>query len=115
MDVSGTLCGKNDQIPVTGNATRKQRWWISENPSFSLAGVTNERINGGQAQLEREAPHAIHWHARAGCLDEYMAASLYKIRHRYVDNQRVKLKIVLPTTAMAKLAIDSASLESLYS
>ena len=36
-------------------------------------------------------------------------------RHRYVDNQRVKLRIVLPTTAMAKFAIDIASLESIYS
>ena len=45
-----------------------------------------------------------------------MAASWYKRCHRYVDNKRVKLKIVLPTTAIAKLATDSASLElSLYS
>ena len=35
-------------------------------------------------------------------------------RHRYVDNQKVKLKIVLPTTAMAKIAIDIASLESTF-
>ena len=32
----------------------------------------------------------------------------------YVDNQRVKLKIVLPTTAMAKFAIDIAILESIF-
>ena len=106
----GHCPGKNHQILVTGNATRKQRWRISGNPSFSLAGVTN----GGQAQREREASHVLHRHARAGCLDEYMAASWYKRRHRYVDNQRVKLKIVLPTTAMAKLAIDSASLDCLF-
>ena len=80
------------------------------NPSFSLAGVTN----GGQAQREREASHVLHRHARAGCVDEYMAASWYKRRHRYIDNQRVKLKIVLPTTDMAKLAIDSASLDCLF-
>ena len=42
-----------------------------------------------------------------------MAALWYKRRHRYVDNQRVKLKMVLPTTAMAKFAIDIASLESI--
>ena len=115
LDVTRTLCRKKRSNTVTGNATHKQRWRISGNPSFSLARVTNERINGGQAQREREASHALHRHARAGYLDEYMAASWYNSRHRYVDNQRVKLKIVLPTTAMAKLAIDSASLESLYS
>ena len=114
----GHCAEKNDQIPLTGNATRKQRWRISGNPSFSLAGVTNERIKGGQAQREREASHALHKQLlRAQGVSTYiMTASWYKRRHRYVDNQRVKLKIVLPTTAMAKLAIDSASLElSLYS
>ena len=44
-----------------------------------------------------------------------MAALWYKRRYRYVDNKRVKLKIVLPTTAMAKFAIaDIASLESIF-
>ena len=45
-----------------------------------------------------------------------MAALWYKRRHRYVDNQRVKLKIVFPTTctAMAKFAIDTAILESIF-
>ena len=36
-----------------------------------------------------------------------IAALWYKRRHRYVDNQRVKLKVVLPTIAMAKFAIDN--------
>ena len=33
--------------------------------------------------------------------------------HRYVDNQRVKQKIVLPTTAMVNFSIDIASLFTL--
>ena len=105
--------GKGDQI--TANTMRKHRWRISGKPSFSLAGVTNERINGGHAQREREASHAGSTQCEQG-VSANMAASWYKRRHRYVDNQRVKLKIVLPiTTAMAKFAIDSASLESLHS
>ena len=36
-----------------------------------------------------------------------MAALWYKRRHRYVDNQRVKQKVALPTIAMAKFALDS--------
>ena len=62
--------GESDQI--TANTMRKQRWRILGKPSFSLAGVTNERINGGHAQREREASHAgSTQHVRAGCLGEY--------------------------------------------
>ncbi len=57
---------KPDQITGTGNATRKQRWRIFGKPCFSLAGVTNERINVGHAQREWE-PSMLY----AGCLDEY--------------------------------------------
>ena len=85
--------------------SRRRR--ILGKPSFSLAGVTNERINGGHAQREREASYA-------GSTHQGISANL-KRRHRYVDNQRVKLKSVLLTTDMAKLASDSDSLESLHS
>ena len=83
----GHCAEKNDQIPVTGNATRKQRWRISGNPFFSLAEVTNERINGGHVQREREASHALRTHARAGCLDEHMTASWFKRRHRMLTTR----------------------------
>ena len=36
-----------------------------------------------------------------------MATLWYKRRHRYVDNQRVKQRVVLPTIDTAKFAIDS--------
>ena len=85
----------------------KQRWRISGKPSFSLAGVTNERINMGHAQRERVASMLYP--------STNMAASWYIRRHRYVVNQRVKLKIILPTIAMVKLAIDRSSLEYLHS
>ena len=50
-----------------------------------LAGVTNERINGGHAQREREASHALHSMREQG-VSTNMAALWYKRRHRHVDN-----------------------------
>ena len=64
--------GKKDQI--TANPRRKQRWRISGNPSISLAGVTNERINGGYAQREMEAFNALHIMREQG-VSANMAAS----------------------------------------
>ena len=76
-------------------------------------------MNGLRAvkRSAKERLRMLYTGMRAHVVSTYiMAASWYKRRHRYVDNKRVKLKIVLPTTAIAKLAIDSASLElSLYS
>ena len=76
-------------------------------------------MNGLRAvkRSAKERLRMLYTGMRAQGVSTYiMVASWYKIRHRYVDNKRVKLKIVLPTAAMAKLAIDSASLElSLYS
>ena len=71
-------------------------------------------INGGHVQREREASHALHSMREQG-VSTNMAALWYNWRHRYVDKQRVKLKIVLHTTAMAKFAIYIASLESIHS
>ena len=89
---------------VRKRRTNKQRWRISGKASFSLAGVANERINDSHAQREREASEALH------------ISALHSTRHvgpRCPDEaQFAKLKIVSPT-AMAKLAIDIASLEFL--
>ena len=43
---------------------------VLHTPSFRLAGVANERINSGHAQLEREEIQALQT-VGAGCLDEW--------------------------------------------
>ena len=49
----------------------RQQWCISGKPSFSLAGVANERINDGHAQREREASQALHLSALHGMWAQY--------------------------------------------
>ena len=91
-------------------------------PSFSLAWVANELINDGHEQHEREASRARHnmWD---NDVPTNMVSSwgdkpymLYCFNHNAIgerfQTKFAKLKVVSPN-AMAELAIDSASLESL--
>ena len=106
------ICFERLSDIVRKKRSNKQRWRISGKPSFSLAWEANERINDGHAQREREAPRALQHVGPRSDHDEYGVLLGDKQQALYFSITTQLAKIVSPT-AVAKLAIDSASLESL--